>query len=302
MEFFVFAETMSNPKFLSVIIFVSLFGVVLAADIAVVAGESDHIYGKGVHAFFDQNYEEAITILSQAEEMKSNDPRVYYFLGLAYLRQKKTEQADQCFEKAAQMEYSGRSIRDYEISESLRRIQGIERLRIEKIRTAERINAQKREQQIREARYGTENAAGREALRQSSPQNPKETLSVILQNMADELGDNAFGVKPLNPVAVSEGNVAVMKQEVNPFGEVRETVREELKVPVQVIERAHPPAVARPGRQFVNPNVPVARTPEKDKDSTASDMNFNRRVQTGIAKEIGKGLGTLFSKKRTSNE
>ena len=189
---------MQKFQFISLIFFGLLFAAVPVAD------EVDHIYGKGVHAFFDQNYGEAVAILSQADELRSNDPRTYYFMGLAYLRQKKNELADQSFKKAAVLEFSGRSIRDYSVSESLRRIQGTERLHIEQIRSEERINAQKREQQIREARYGADNAVSREALRRSVALDQNEDLSTILKNMADDLGDNTFVLKPLNPVVSPE--------------------------------------------------------------------------------------------------
>jgi tetratricopeptide (TPR) repeat protein len=158
------------------------------ADSTIVADESVSLYGNGVHAFFDRHYGEAVKILSKAEEIKSEDPRAYYFLGLAYLRQKKTERAERYFKKAAQLEFNGRALRDYAVSESLRRIQGAERMRIEKIRNEERINARIKAQRQLELRYGKENAAAQDDLLQSL----KKTVSepdIVTKPIAPPVAD-----------------------------------------------------------------------------------------------------------------
>ena len=193
---------MSNFKLLSVIVFCSLLGgAPITANTFVVTDESDYFYGKGVHAFFDRDYEGAVTVLLRAVEIRSSDPRSYYFLGLAYLRQDKTELAYQAFKQAALLEFSGRATRDYAVAESLRRVQGKERLRIEKIRSEERTNARIREQQRQEVRYGREGATGRDILWQSAPQN----------QVAGNFGNNAFGVKPINPINMAEENTDVRR-------------------------------------------------------------------------------------------
>jgi hypothetical protein len=286
-------------KLLRVIVFCFFCGGALfAADSSVVTDESDSIYGKGVHAFFDRHYEETVTILSKAEELKSSDPRPYYFLGLAYLRQKQTGQADRYFKKAAQLEYGGRAARDYVVSESLRRIQGEERLRIEKIRTEERSNARLREQRIQEARYGSENAAAREELRQSVLPNQKENLAALRQT-AEDFDENAFGLQPVDPIATTEESIIARKTDNNPFGEVTLNVSEEPKVLVPAPSLGTPqnrePA-AGTGRTFVNTNVSTAeRTTSANQPASGSGITQN--VQS-TAKGIGRALGTLFSKQR----
>ncbi|MDR0328826.1 MAG: hypothetical protein LBI05_11070 [Planctomycetaceae bacterium] len=267
---------MNNSTLLLMTVFCSLFGgLVLVADTFVVADDSDTLYGKGVHAFFDGDYEKAITILSQVEDIKSVDPRPYYFLGLAYLRQKKTEKADQFFKKAAQLEYSGRALRDYGSSEALRRIQGEERLRLEKIRAEAKKNAQVRDQQYREARYGSENAAGREAIRQFGPKTTSEDLKV-LQGMANNLGNNAFGVKPINPIGTEE-NVAIKQADPSPFGKIAEEEEEE---PVEV-EIVLPTRVQTPlgGGTTFTPNAPVAVQVEM------KEIEWNGEMEEGDWKE-----------------
>jgi len=307
------AQTMSHFKLLPVIVFCLLCvyvlcrGVLFAADSSIVIDESDSIYGRGVHAFFDRHYEEAITILSKAEELKSDDPRPYYFLGLACLRQKKTEQADQYFKKAAQQEYSGRTLRDYAVSESLRRIQGEERVRIEKIRTEERTNAQIREQRNQAARYGSNNAAAREGFRQSTLPHQKEDIAA-LQQAADDFGENAFGVKPMNPLTTTTENIVARTSDSNPFGTVVVNVSEEPDISVPTpsatitpqtpTPRSSEPTATGSRRTLVNTNIPAAK--QESPAHQASGSGNTSQVEA-TAKEIGRALGTLFSK-RTNTE
>ena len=285
---------MNTAKLLLLSVFCLFFGgAMLVATTFVIAEESDQVYGKGVHAFFDRDYEGAVTILLQIEDIKSDDPRPYYFLGLAYLRQKKTEEADQCFKKAAQLEYSGRALRDYAVSESLRRIQGEERLRIEKIRSDELTNARVREQQLREARYGSENAADRNAIRQLGQQSRKEDLA-LLREMAGATGDNAFGVKPMDPNATSDETVAARRVDSAPFGGVSASASEAPTILVQTAPVVSPPVtpVRTGGRTFVNPDVSVVQeeTRTGEQPGTAPSL-------AGGAREVAQGIGNglLFS-------
>ena len=279
---------MNSFNLLSAIVFCFLGGaVVTATDFPFVTEESDSLYGKGVHAFFDRDYEQAAAILAKAEKLKTNDPRLYYFLGLAQLRQKKTVLAEQSFKKAAQLEYSGRSLRDYAVSESLRQIQGNERMRIEKIREEARENAQVRERHLRERRYGRENATARENLRQNAD-------SATLQNVADDLGDSAFGVKPIDPLNTTMENIVPHRVVTNPFGEVTAVI------PVETIESSNQEADApQPSRTVENPDVAVT-TPEPVHGQTGVSANPVRGVQASAAKEVGRALGTLFSGKAST--
>ena len=308
-------KNMSNSKLLLITVFCSLLaGTTLIANTFTVTDESDRIYGRGVHAFFDRDYEAAVTILLQAEEIKSIDPRPYYFLGLAFLRQDKTEQAVQYFEQAAQLEYSGRAARDFRVAEALRRIQGEERLRIEKIRTEERTNAQIREQQHRESRYSSENAAGRDAIRQFAPQNQREDVA-MLQEMARNLGDNAFNVRPIEPVASPEESDVSRREDAAPLGAVAPIVTETPTNSVPTSPMARTPAApsartpaapsartpaappTAPPRVFVNPDIPTA---ERDSggNQSAADAGSPGMLTQGArerARAIGRNLGTLFS-------
>jgi len=289
---------MNTVKILLTTIFCSFLGTTLVAN----TNDSDIIYGKGVHAFFDRDYEGTITILSQIPEIKSLDPRPYYFLGLAHLRQEKTDEADQYFKQAAQLEYSGRAARDYNVSESLRRIQGAERQRIEKIRTEEQTNARIRDQQLQEARYGQENATAREATARQLQNQRQEDLA-LLQSMAGNIGENAFGVKAIDPINAANDNVVVRRVDTNPFGEVTATVSEEPTVfaPTQRRDRTPitPATSARPERTFANVDDGGGAAGEwEDGEWTIESGPVSLSQGTkATAKEFGKALGTLFSRK-----
>jgi len=268
---------MNSSKLFTIAAFCFLFGGAVLVASTFVTDESDVIYGKGVHAFFDRNYAEAVKILSEVEKLETADPRPYYFLGLAHLRQEKP--ADHFFKKAAKLEYSGRAMRDYAVSESLRRIQGDERQRIEKIRAEERVNAQQREQRLAEIRYGNENAAGREALRQTVPSNRKEDLEAF-QKIAESFGNNAFGARAIDPTNTSEEIIAARRTENNPFGGI--TTRADT-LP-EIIE-------ARP---VARANAPVRRPANVETQDTPGVTSF-RSGQVAAARGLGGALRALLS-------
>jgi hypothetical protein len=93
----------------------------------------DSIYGSGLHKYFSGCNAEAIQLLDAAIAAKPNDPRPYYFRGLAKMNygDKYSAQAD--FQLGAQMEALGKR-RSSLVSRSLERIQGANRLCIEQAR------------------------------------------------------------------------------------------------------------------------------------------------------------------------
>ncbi|MDR2756276.1 MAG: tetratricopeptide repeat protein [Planctomycetaceae bacterium] len=132
---------------------VSLFGV---TEFKV--SHSENLYGKGVHTFFDKDYAETIKLLTQVEQLGSEDPRPYYFLALAHSRLKQNDKAVDYFKKAARLERKGQSVRDYNVSEALRRIQGNERLHVERYRNQAKLDWQQAEKRKRDILYANEKA------------------------------------------------------------------------------------------------------------------------------------------------
>lgn len=95
------------------------------------------LYGQGVHKYFSCDYFAADTLLSQAIDNGSNDPRAYYFRGLA--REMIGGGGDIDFEEGARLEAAG-SV-GVNVGAALTRIQGQVRAKIEKARQAARLQA-----------------------------------------------------------------------------------------------------------------------------------------------------------------
>jgi tetratricopeptide (TPR) repeat protein len=145
--------------FLLVVVLVSFFARLGVADTPadefIIANEAEVLYGKGVHAFFDGDYKSALTIFGRVEYLASEDPRPYFFSALArYRLDNGSAEADKYFKKAAKLEWEGRAVREYNVSDALRRIQGKERLHIEQYRTQAKIEWQKAKSISDDIKYG----------------------------------------------------------------------------------------------------------------------------------------------------
>ncbi|MDR0522792.1 MAG: hypothetical protein LBH00_13215 [Planctomycetaceae bacterium] len=177
-----------------------------AAAPHILSAESDIIFGKGVHAFFDKKYQEAAAILVKAEEIQTPDPRPYYFLGLSYLRLKDRLSAEAYFKKAARLEYENQTVREFEVAESLRRIQGQERERIENYRLEAKLASQRSAARLNEALYG-KGTAGKTPPPVSIPAAVPDPLSLPEKKIPAEIGQdidadirkNVIKPEPVNP-------------------------------------------------------------------------------------------------------
>ncbi|MEE2639439.1 MAG: hypothetical protein VX768_02320 [Planctomycetota bacterium] len=131
----------------SVVLFVTTCSGLTAEDELAIT----ELYGQAVHAYFDGSYEEAHKNLTGAIELGTDDPRVYYFRGLAKMKLGRAEEAGKDFEEGGRLEAQG-AAQFYPIGRSLERIQGSERAMIEKIRKQARIQIRLREKKIEAAR------------------------------------------------------------------------------------------------------------------------------------------------------
>ncbi len=136
------------------------------------------LYGRGVHAFFAGNLEEAMTFLDEAATGNS-DPRVFYFRGLVSAANGDSDAATADFAKGADLEANNQE-QPYNIGRALQRVQGTTRLEIESIRRRARLERRKRELTKREIRYQKLQNAEKEVLvdpdRPSAPApDPKES-------------------------------------------------------------------------------------------------------------------------------
>lgn len=146
--------------------------------------QAELLYGKGVHAFFDGDYRESLQLLGQVEKLGSEDPRPYYFMALAYHRMKQDDKADEFFRKAARFEWVGQAMRDYKVSDALRRIQGAERLYVEMYRKQAKIDWQKEEKVRQQEKYGLQKTRD------------KDVLNALAQSF---VGTAPFGARSVDP-------------------------------------------------------------------------------------------------------
>jgi tetratricopeptide (TPR) repeat protein len=145
--------------------------VVSAAQPAVESLPLAAAYGDGVHAFFAGDFDRAYEDLSQAIEAGTTDPRAYYFRGLAALRQGRSDEAEADFTEGATRESSG--LGAWPVARSLERIQGPDRLRLERHRTRARVALLQRQRAEELERYSQIEAAQPDVLRTRRPVGPR---------------------------------------------------------------------------------------------------------------------------------
>jgi hypothetical protein len=110
------------------------------------------LYGGGVHAYFAKDYKEAFDLLSTAVASKSEDPRVYYFRGLAQWQLGRPDEAKADFTTGADLEATATDDL-YSIDKAMERIQGKPRLAIETARVAARNRAAQKRLKEDELRF-----------------------------------------------------------------------------------------------------------------------------------------------------
>jgi tetratricopeptide (TPR) repeat protein len=128
-------------------------------------------YGDGVHAYFAGDFTRAYEDLSQAIEAGTTDPRAYYFRGLAALRQGRSDEAEADFTEGATRESAG--LGAWPVGRSLERIQGPDRLRLERHRTRARVTLLQRQRDAELQRYSQIEAAQPDVLRKRRPVGPR---------------------------------------------------------------------------------------------------------------------------------
>jgi hypothetical protein len=113
---------------------------------------ADQFYGSGVHRYFSGDLRNAHADFTNAIQNGGADPRPYYFRGLAYLRMGRPYEASADFRKGADLE-SNDINGSFQVSKALERIQGGQRLQLERHRVQARAIAQQRQDKQRRERY-----------------------------------------------------------------------------------------------------------------------------------------------------
>lgn len=133
-------------------------GLALGNAVAVVAQDPlDELYGLGVHAYFCGRLDVASQLLTQAIDAGSQDPRAYYFRGLAQSRQGGLGAGAADFQAGAELEVAARKA--VNVAKALERIQGSHRVEIEKARQAARLTYRTQQLLVQRARLEAAEAA-----------------------------------------------------------------------------------------------------------------------------------------------
>ncbi len=109
------------------------------------------MYGSGVHSFFSGDYQQAYDDLTQAVEAGTADPRAFYFRGLAARKLGRLDESEADFSTGARKEADG--LGGWPVSRSLERVQGTDRLALERYRAQARVAAVQRDREAIERRY-----------------------------------------------------------------------------------------------------------------------------------------------------
>jgi hypothetical protein len=142
------------------LVLVSLWAVPASAQNEVLS----QFYGSGVHNYWDRDYDAAMTELSAAIDGGSQDPRAFYYRGLAHLKRGNSYAAQADLQKGAALE-SADVDQFYPVGKSLERLQGAERVKLERYRAIARAQARQRQVTRDAARYEQRRRAEAQVLR-----------------------------------------------------------------------------------------------------------------------------------------
>lgn len=195
--------------------FRSLLAVCLGSQISLAVAQSPmplsedaaiaRAFGNGVHAFFGGSYQEAYDNLSAAMAAGSRDPRTLYFRGLAARRMGRIDEAEADFTKAARIEAD--ALGDWPVSRTLERVQGQDRLALERHRVRSRLEVLQERKDAAARRYSQIESVQDTYLRKRRPQD------VIKNDAAAEFGTPeatppAAPVEAIEPGPVTEAPAA----------------------------------------------------------------------------------------------
>jgi hypothetical protein len=157
--------------------------------------------GDGIHAFHAGDYDRAYDALTNAIEAGTEDARCYYFRGLAALRLGRTHEAEADFVTGADRELSSGSIR--RVSQSLERVQGHDRLSLERFRSRARLGALQRDREAYGRRYSAIEDASGDVRRRRRPEDIRPELIAPRGGPSSDLPAGRDAIEEV-PAPVSE--------------------------------------------------------------------------------------------------
>ena len=186
-------------------VFVLVVGWVLLSSAPLMAQDAvlSQVYGKGVHAYFAQDYVKAHEQFTFAIDGHTQDPRCYYFRGLALLKMGRPQDAEIDFQQGAKLESVIDPTRAFNVARSLERIQGNDRSTLEQYRLAARAAVLKKTEDERRIKYDEGRKEERDFLQKQSEAAPTKTIesSTDATKAVDVPSDSgkATGAVPADP-------------------------------------------------------------------------------------------------------
>lgn len=277
----------------------------------------DDLYGRGVHAYFSRNYEDAYKHLSDAATSGSQDPRVFYFRALTDLRLNKADEATADLKKATELEYNGDA--PFQVSKALERVQGNERLMIEDVRAKARLAIRNAAEERAKIRYqdrikaeakvlrnppaaGAEPAPPAVAAEEVPPSEPAAEKPAAPAKPAtdDPFGEAPAGEAPAKPAVPAEESPAPPAKPAaeDPFGEApAKPAAPAAEKPEEPAEEK-PAAPAKPavedpfGDTPAKPAAPAAETPAEE--APGGEVKPASATEPAAASGKGSVLGSFF--------
>lgn len=194
------------------------------------------VYGEAVHDYFAGNYQQAQQRLTQVVDAGSRDPRAYFFRGLANQRIGFEDAANEDFRIGSELEakYGGTEI----VGRALTRVQGGDRLKLEKYRTEARMALFQQRQRMRRDRFGAPGAE-RGPLKDGAGEEGRapELLDEPPDAAPAEASDDVFG----EPAAEGAAEPEMLDEPADgdPFGDDKAVPAEGAE---EAGEAAEPPA------------------------------------------------------------
>ena len=214
--------------------------------------------GDGMHAYHAGQYDRAYDDLTNAIEAGTDDPRGYYFRGLAALQLGRTSEARADFTTGADRELANGGVR--RVSQSLERVQGPDRLTLERYRARARLGALQRGREAYGRRYSTIEDASGDVRRRRRPEDIRPELVAP--------GGGAVGELPAAEAGV-----------------------EEMPTP-----SGKPPMPATPGKTFSDEPAEDSDDPFGDATAPRKNMSKGEAVEKEVEDEDATEEGDAFGK------
>ena len=150
------------------------------------------LYGQGVHAYYAGKSQDAYDHFSMAINNGIQDPRAYYFRGIAACALGRQFEAESDWQQGATLEARGKIVGS--IGRSLARFQGPDRIKLEEIRTKAKLDFLAQAAMRSKARYGEIESSQGDMLRSrplgAAPRTPPPAPPTADENpFADDMGE-----------------------------------------------------------------------------------------------------------------